>query len=96
MWCVLLRDWNMAELVLWKEEGANQEFCCGGDPQHERKNPTGGGGTSSAGTSPLKISIPPGRIRLPANPLLPKHPAPRKRKVEHKLPRAFCSYPLTL
>lgn len=44
MWCVLLRDWNMAELVLWKEEGANQEFCCGGDPQHEREKPNRGRG----------------------------------------------------
>lgn len=40
MCCVLLRHSNMAELVLWKEEGADEEVCCGRDAwcEWEKRN----------------------------------------------------------
>lgn len=51
MWCMVQRDLNMAELVLRKEEGADQEVCRGRDLQCEwEKNPTGEGGMSAAST----------------------------------------------
>lgn len=78
MWCVVLRDSNMAELVLWKEEGADQEICCWRDPQCEQEKLNRRRGALAASTSPLKISTTSGRIRLPANSLLPKHPSPKK------------------
>lgn len=99
---------NMVRLPDMVHAAKRLSMCCGKKKELIRrpvvgeihsvkgKNPTGGEGTSVARASPLKISVTPGRIRLPANSLLRKHPAPRKTKVEHKLPRAFCRQPLTL
>lgn len=69
MWYMLLRDSNMTELVLGKKKELIRRSVVEEIHSVKGKNPAGGGGMSVASTSPLKFSVTPRRIRLPANSL---------------------------